>query len=758
MESARPAPCRGAWRRTVARLSSVCALALCLAAPAAALTASFTTSAEGWRITGDNAAAWSATGGNPAGCVYVNDLATGDMCYAVAPALWLGDWSALGAGDTLRVDLYLHNSSGGGLLAPEYIFRLQGPGGTAHALSGASYLPPDGVWTTYRVSLDPAAWVLDSGSWAALLIDVQSLRLMAEFVNGDEDVRFDNVSLTRSPVRQFDPCLVETFNDGTLGDWSFSSTGGLSNPGSGGNTRGFAQVNEGSSGTSYAYAPAAFLGDWSSLDGSGAIAMDVRMVGFSGAGHDAASFVRLSGPGGAAHAPLALSALSTSTRVWRTVSIPLVSSGWVVESGTWSGVLADVEECRIQTEFYDGSEKFGLDNFTRRGPACAAPDVPVTAVLPGSALCSTWSLVGATSPALNPADGFVYAMIEAASSSGGGLYPVSGPNAGLAIHGYESPSDVLFTSNGDAFISEDASGNIYRHAADGTASLWVSGFHSSDDDPAGMCVAPPGFDGPQVDPGDILVTDWGYSGPDEVWAFSPLVAEGERQVMIDPGNVDFQDIAAGDGIAYMADAADGSKLTRLSAAGTITTLALGTALGSLVSVAADTAAHRVFVADATAKAVYAIDTRTGAVDLAMSGFLGLQMCALAIEQSSRLLWVADTGANRVYQFCLPSLTAVAPPRDVPDAAPPALQLVATTAAGGVRLTVASARGGAVRLAAFDIAGRQVWESAVTLAAGGARVVRWDGHDAAGRAVAAGVYLLRAVSGDGASGRRVLLMP
>jgi hypothetical protein len=70
-----------------------------------------------------------------------------------------------------------------------------------------------------------------------------------------------------------------------------------------------------------------------------------------------------------------------------------------------------------------------------------------------------------------------------------------------------------------------------------------------------------------VNPGDVLVTDWGYSGPDEIWAFSTAAAEGERQVMADPGEVDIDDISPDpSGSVWFADALDGSSLWALSPA------------------------------------------------------------------------------------------------------------------------------------------------------------------------------------------------
>ena len=58
---------------------------------AASVTTTFDTDLANWRVTGDNAAAWQAATGNPGGCLYVSDLAIGDMNYVVAPPSWLGD-------------------------------------------------------------------------------------------------------------------------------------------------------------------------------------------------------------------------------------------------------------------------------------------------------------------------------------------------------------------------------------------------------------------------------------------------------------------------------------------------------------------------------------------------------------------------------------------------------------------------------------------------------------------------------------------
>ena len=121
--------------------------------------------------------------------------------------------------------------------------------------------------------------------------------------------------LTVTPV--FEPCVFETFTAAGLGDWSFASTGGVTNPGSQGNSGGYCRVADGT-GTSYALAPARFLGDWSPLLDTGRLTIDVRMVTIGGPIVDVPQFIRLSGPGGVAH--VSLQREQQARRAWMRVA------------------------------------------------------------------------------------------------------------------------------------------------------------------------------------------------------------------------------------------------------------------------------------------------------------------------------------------------------------------------------------------------------------------------------------------------------
>ncbi|NOT33028.1 MAG: T9SS type A sorting domain-containing protein [Candidatus Eisenbacteria bacterium] len=735
----------GLWRASIVTAVAL-PLGLLLAIPltpspaAALVTTTFNSSLEGWLVTGDNASVWSSTGGNPGGCFDVNDLATGANNLAVAPPAYLGNWSAMTSADSIRLDLFLHRINGTQVGEP-YQFRISGPGGAAHTLGG--YMPPQDVWATVGAPLDSTTWVIESGSWSAILAHVNTVLIQVEFISGAEEVRFDNVRLTGTVMPFFDSCVLETFNTAGLGDWSFTSTGGVSNPGSQGNGGGYCRVADGT-GVSYALVPARFLGNWSPLDGSGRVTIDTRLVSSAGSVLNVPEFIRISGPGGVAHVSLAIADVSTSLLKWTRYEFPIQASAWTLDSGTWPALLADVTECRIQAELMDGTEVLGIDNFGRLAAACSDPDQTVVLQSPDFAKCSEESFVTIGGIGFNPVDNELYGLVDAASASGGGLYRVTGLGAGVRLQAYATPTQVIFDATGSAFIAEDTGGSVFRWSG-GLSSVWVSGFHAGDDDPSGMCFAPPGFDGPNVDPGDILVMDPGYSGPDELWAFKTSVAESELQVIADlPGSPDFRDVTAGpSGVVYTASMNDANNIYSISASGVLTPIALSTPLSGMISLAYDLAAARLYVVETGGNTLRRINPATGAVELLASGFDSFNDGALEFDPETQSVYVADAGMHRVYRFCKTSSTAV------PSAARPrapgeitALSVAPNPARGSTRIAWSLSRAADSRVVVFDVAGRAVRRIAAGAQAAGEASRTWDGRDDSGNPVRSGVYLVR----------------
>lgn len=725
----------------------------------AQVQSTYDTDIENWLITGDNDYHWQSSGGNPGGYMHVDDLATGQHNYAVAPAKFLGDWSNATASDTISVDIYLDNTSGGpiGASCPYWTFEISGPGGRAVAIDGCVNLPSEHVWTNYKVSLDESDWIVELGSWSGILENVTSLRINAEFIHGDEWVGLDNVWLSSPVIWEFVPCVYSDFNSAGTGDWSFQNTDGVSNPGSGGNSGGYALFTDKDGLNSYAYAPSSYLGDWSSLSGSGCITVDLRVFSYDGTNEGSPEFIRLTGPGGSAHVSLGASDLPAGRRLWKSFVFPLDPSVWTVDSGTWTSLLSLVTECRVDMEFFGGTESVGFDNFGRLADTCAAIDVPVQTHGPNVGYCGYHSLLGVAGTGLNPFDDELYGVVRYSSASGGGLYTVTGTDPGRMLQSYNEPGHVILDTDGDAFVSEPTSGNIYRLEWGGSSSLWVSGFHSGDDDPIGMAFAPPGFNGPNVSEGDILVVDAGYLGPDEIWAFSPDTPEGERVVLPDRAGPVFYDIASSqEGTVYVCDAVTPDSLFILHPDGTLSSFALSDSVGSIVSVVYDDVDSVIYIAEWDNERVLGVVASTGLVTLVADGFSSFNQACLEIDSQNRRLWVADGGYGRVYEFCLEDLTGVE------DTSPPALvrECLAVSPnpfSGFAVIRFAPPGSGPVGVQIYDVSGRLVRHLKSEWMSKRAGTVHWDGRDDAGRRVSSGIYLVR-VEADGLTqtGRVVLL--
>lgn len=723
---------------------------LSLSIPCSAqLITTFDADKEGWMITGDNDFQWRVDEGNPGGCLDVNDLATGARNWAVPPITHLGDWSAFTSADSISYEVYWYPTEPGLVGAPQYVFEISGPGGSAAALSGASHYPPDSTWTRFVVSLDPADWTMISGTWANIMDNVTSLRLNAEFWVGGEEVRIDNISLLTSslPLITYMPCVAHDFNTAGTGDWTAQGTTGIFNPGSGGNAGGFMQVGDNASATSYLYAPSVFLGDWSTYDGAGHLALDIRVSAYSGTNLGAPEFIRISGPGGSAHVSLAPGDIPTMSYLWKTFVFPLEESTWTVDSGVWADILDEVTECRILVEYFDGTETVGMDNFGRLLNTCDPIDDPIGIYDPEVTLCTWYNLENIYNAAYNPMDGELYGIVRAETYNGGGLYAVTGPNAGNLVQAYDRPAHLIFDDDGDCYISEDYAGVINRLEWGGASSIWVSGFHSGDDDPFGMTITLPGFNGPTVNEGDILVTDRGSNGPDEIWSFSPDTPENEQLLMPDPGEVDEYDLAAGSSeTVYVCDALHGNRLVRIDTVGVRTLLSLSPSLASISSIVYDTVEDDIYVTDSNTGKVHRVDPSSGATTLVADNFITLQRCCLEMDPATRRLWVTDGALGRIYELCLPTVTHVEDrtPRAASDIRAYPNPFNPTTTIR-FKLPVDSK----ISIVIFDVTGSPVRQFGERRLKAGPQELVWDGRDDSNKPVGSGVYFIR-VSGMGYS--------
>ena len=176
------------------------------------------------------------------------------------------------------------------------------------------------------------------------------------------------------------PSLVaETLWDtGTFEGWTFTdggSTGGTwVNPGSGGNPGGFVQYIDGTDGQAappQLSAPSAYLGDYNGLIG-GFFQYDVRIDAAAGDGSDATNYprIRLFGADGS----IARAALDVQvTNDWQQVTISIVESDWQMVSGTWAGLIGDVNGLYFGGDvLLGGGPEGAVDNFRLFIPAPGA--------------------------------------------------------------------------------------------------------------------------------------------------------------------------------------------------------------------------------------------------------------------------------------------------------------------------------------------------------------------------------------------------
>ena len=345
--------------------AAVCAIALLLMSPWISANAQVLTDFEdgldGWTAVGDGQFYLEEGTGNPGNAMRIDDDATGNMLYAIAPGHFLGDWSHATPDDSLFYDLYL-SSNINNFISTQRIFSISGPGGRAWGLLGATHNPPKDQWHRYVISLDPDDWVMQSGTWDDLIRNVTLLELTAEFIIGLEFVRLDNIGMTFSPqIAKPGTDIQSTFDHGSFEGWYFVDAGPATIQNTGGNPDGYVRIGDRSGVISRAIAPPYFLGDWTGLDGNAAFNFDINIFSHSGSVLDLDYFVRISGPSDTARVDLPADITEAFAR-WKTFSFFLSEDDWIMESGSWSSLMQNVTELIITVEFISGNETIGLDN------------------------------------------------------------------------------------------------------------------------------------------------------------------------------------------------------------------------------------------------------------------------------------------------------------------------------------------------------------------------------------------------------------
>lgn len=316
-----------------------------------------------WLTEADGVPSLSATG-NPGNSLRVTDQAVGVINQVVLPWVYTGDWSSAQATDSLTFDVFAHEISGS-LLGSDGLplISLAGPGGSAVAYIDT--FPVFDTWQHFGIALDSASWIV-TGSWTALLAEVQTVKIRTEFIDGSEWVQIDNIKLSITPlIEPIVGTICSTWDSAGFYDgWSFQNVANIQVSTTQGNPPGSVRMGDASNALTNAVAAPKFRGDWSDFDVQGIMKFDLYLQTTSSNYFVKDYLVRISGPGGVAIFNCNDSLTALLVNQWHTVEIPIDAASWEMVSGTWGGLLGFVAEIRLDLEFIDGTnEVIYLDNF-----------------------------------------------------------------------------------------------------------------------------------------------------------------------------------------------------------------------------------------------------------------------------------------------------------------------------------------------------------------------------------------------------------
>lgn len=150
---------------------------------ARALASTFDADLDDWSFRGTGGANFQLNTGNSGGCARIVVPAT-PGAVARAPAGYVGDWSRLDGVGRLGLDLRIGTSTGA-VPAALPLLRLVSSAGIAEYVIAASDLPVGPrTWKRFNVPLRASAWTVRSGSWAAILADVDECEVPLDVAAG----------------------------------------------------------------------------------------------------------------------------------------------------------------------------------------------------------------------------------------------------------------------------------------------------------------------------------------------------------------------------------------------------------------------------------------------------------------------------------------------------------------------------------------------------------------------------------------------
>ena len=161
----------------------------------------------GWTSNTPSEVVWSATGGNPGGEALFTD-GSGNSTILIAPSSFLSPAVNYTKLDGKAYITFQHQmvKEGGVTGTTPYVIHLSGPDGSANFTgANAIVLAKKNPWVTMAVPLLEADWTLNSGTWAALLANVNSIQINMELVTNSgtgpfDQEAIDNIKIVSHPA------------------------------------------------------------------------------------------------------------------------------------------------------------------------------------------------------------------------------------------------------------------------------------------------------------------------------------------------------------------------------------------------------------------------------------------------------------------------------------------------------------------------------------------------------------------------------
>ena len=154
-------------------------------------------STDGWTAIAAVVAQGQATGGNPGGCLFVDNDDASPFCRLLAPPAFLGDLRSY-YGGTLSFDGKLAPGSSGTQSAAQYdygrVFLVDSQGYSISA-DAAPGVPSATAWTTYSLTLLPTTFGVSQAQLDHYLQDCTAIRIGMEALSGPEAHFVDNITL-----------------------------------------------------------------------------------------------------------------------------------------------------------------------------------------------------------------------------------------------------------------------------------------------------------------------------------------------------------------------------------------------------------------------------------------------------------------------------------------------------------------------------------------------------------------------------------